>query len=283
VLVHDASPSSHDESATAFDEGVRPAGAVADADAMEELFDAPSRWRAQAAMALGLRDEELLGAVSPGAGCPAVIASVLASLTPPDGRLDTVVDIGAGVGGISEWLRRRTKASVVAIEPAAGAREAALTLFPALSVRPGSATATGLVDATADAVVMCGVLSLIADEGAVLAEAERIVRLDGTLAVADLFSARPASITSGPNVFRSFERVAAALAVRGWAIEELGCGTPAPDPEWAAGAERVDEWIHRTRRDHPAYAAWCADRRHLDRHLDAGDLVAGCIVARRRS
>lgn len=249
--------------------------------AMDELFDAPSRWRAQAARALDLRDEELIGGVSPAAGCPAVLESVLASLTPTDGRLDIVVDIGAGTGGISEWVRVRTKAAVVAIEPAAGAREAASMLFPALSVRDGAAEATGLPDRVADAVVMCGVLSLIDDAGAVLAEVERIVRPGGTLAVADLFSARATPISSGPNEFRSFEQVAATLAVRGWTIDGLGCGDPAPDPTWARGARQVEDWIHRVRCDHPAYPAWRADKEHLERHLVAGDLVAGCIVARR--
>jgi precorrin-6B methylase 2 len=245
-----------------------------------DVFDAPSRWRAQAAMALGLRDEELIGAVSPGAGCPAVLESVLASLTPSDGRLDTVVDIGAGTGGVGEWVRVRTRASVVAIEPAEGAREAALLLFPGLSVRMGAAEATGLADGVADAVVMCGVLSLIGDAGPVLAEAERILRPGGTLAVADLFSARPEPISSGPNEFRSLEQVTAALAVRGWKIVELGCGVPAPDSAWSRGAGRVDEWIHRARSDHPAYDAWVADQQHLERHVSAGDLVAGCVVAR---
>lgn len=173
--------------------------------------------------------------------------------------------------------------TVVAIEPAAGARNAARSLFPALRVRPGAAERTGLDDHVADAVVLSGVLSLIDDAGPVLSEVERILRAGGTLAVADLFSAGSAALASGPNVFRSHEQVAALLALRGWRIEEVGCGLPEPDPRWAAAARRVDRWIHGAHGHDPAYARWCADKAHLERHLAAGDLVAGCLVARRPS
>ena len=184
------------------------------------------------------------------------------------------------MGGVGEWIRRRTGAAVVAVEPAAGARDAASALFPALSVRPGTAESTGLPDDSADLVVLSGVLSLIDDAGDVLRETRRIVRPDGLLAIADLFAAGASSVVSGPNVFRSFEQVTSSLAVRGWTILDVGCGAPAPSSRWAAAATRVADWVGRAHRDHPAFDAWLADQRHLRSHVESGDVVGGCIVAR---
>ncbi|MFN8021287.1 MAG: methyltransferase domain-containing protein [Acidimicrobiales bacterium] len=274
---------SHTGSHTRPHSGSHTGAAIADPPEQDtpELFDAPSRWRAEAARALELHGDELVAAVSPAAGCPAVLASVLASLRPADGRLDRIVDLGAGVGGIGEWLHRRTGATVVAVEPAAGARAAARMLFPELDVRSGTAEHTSLDHALADAVVLCGVLSLIDDVGPVLAEAERIMRPGAVLAIADLCSSTDRSIASGPNVFRSIEQLTSLLAVRGWRVVEVGVGAPAPEARWADAARRVDAWIDDHHHDHPAYAVWRADKQHLERHAVAGDLVAGVVVARR--
>jgi SAM-dependent methyltransferase len=269
---------------------------ISDATDLDRLFDAPSRWRAQAARSLGLSDEQLLAGVSPGASCPAVLQSVLAGLRRTEPflsdaevcadesapRLDLVIDIGAGVGGISEWFRRRTGGAVVAVEPSEGAREAATLLFPALRVQAGSAEFTGLATGVADAALLIGMISLIDGAVEVFREARRIVRRGGAIAVADMFSANSTSLRSGPNIFRGVEEVMTMLAVLGWTIVEVSVGTTASDPTWAAAGALVDDWIRAHRNDHPAFPAWDADQAHLRRHIDKGDLVAGCVVARRQ-
>jgi SAM-dependent methyltransferase len=222
----------------------------------------------------------LLAAASPGASCPAVLHSMLAALLDGRQNLDLMVDLGAGVGGISEWFRRRTGAAMIAIEPAPGARDAARSLFPALSVRSGSAESSGLPGAIADAVVVSGVLSLIDDAGAVLTEAARIARPGGAIAIGDLFAAGSAPLQSRPNMFRTLQEVADLLEDRGWNLVEIGVGTPPPDRSWAAAGALVDDWIRRHRRDHAGFADWVADQEHLRRHIEHGDLVAGCVVAR---
>lgn len=267
-----------------FARSPRPPEAGAQGSAAE-LFDEPSRWRAEAAQAIGLQGEALLAGVSPGASCPAVLHSMANSIVgrsslDGQGRLDLIVDLGAGVGGISEWFRRRTHAAVVAVEPASGARDAATSLFPALTVRSGTAEASGLPGAIADAVLLSGVVSLIDDLDPVLAEAVRVARADGAVAIGDLFSSGSQTLRSGRNVFRSVETVAERFGALGWTVVEVGIGTPPPDASWAAAAAAVDEWIRRHRGDHPAFDVWAADQAHLGRHIERGELVAACLIAR---
>ena len=264
-----------------------------DTDDLDRLFDAPSWWR-QAARALGLSGEPLLSGASPGVSCPAVLHSVLAGLRrkepfgadaehPYDDKapsLDVLVDVGAGVGGISEWFRRHSGGTVIAVDPAEGSREAARLLFPSLIVRDGSAEVTGLPAGMADAALLIGVISLIDDLVGAMREAERIVRADGAVAIVDLFSATGRSLRSGPNVFHTLQHVVTMLSMRGWTTVEVGVGATASDPTWASGGALVDEWIRARRSDHPAFPRWAADQTHLRRHIDHGDLVTGWVVAR---
>ncbi len=280
-VLHEVSPSTTGAAAwsPARRSGARVDGARLQGDTAG-LFDEPSRWRAEAARALGLDGESLLAGVSPGASCPSVLYSMANAILDGRDHLGLVVDLGAGVGGISEWFRRRTHAAVVAVEPAPGARDAAMSLFPSLTVRPGTAEASGLPGAIADAVLLSGVVSLIDDLDPVLAEAVRVARADGAVAIGDLFSSGPQTLHSARNVFRSVESVAERLGALGWSVVEVGIGSPPPDASWAVAAEAIDDWIRRHRGDHPAFEVWADDHAHLGRHIERGDLVAACLIAR---
>ena len=286
-MLHDVSPAAIDPRAAIGELPPSvPASPPSPSRPSADLFDEPSRRRAEAALAIGLRGDALLAGVSPGAACPSVLHSMASSILAHStgnrrDRLDLMVDLGAGVGGISEWFRQRTGAAVVAVEPAAGARAAAISLFPALTVRPGTAQASDLPDGIADAVLLSGVVSLIDDFDAVLDEAARVARPDGAIAIGDLFSARPRTIRSGRNVFRSVESVTERVTAFGWEVVEVGIGSPPPDASWALAAAAVDDWIRSHRGTHPAFAVWSADQAHLTRHVDHGDLIAACLVARR--
>jgi SAM-dependent methyltransferase len=240
----------------------------------ETFFGGPVTWRAEAARALGIGDRDLPAAISPGAGFPSGLRCVVNAMRSPP---RTIVDIGSGVGGASEYLRRVTGASVYAVEPSDLARQTARECFPDLHQVDGDATQTGLPGGCADAVVMCGVLSLIDEPHAVLDEATRLLASNGHLAIADLYAADDSDLCSQPNVFRMPETVIDLCRSHGLVFVELGCGAPTPDPPWSRVAARIDDWIERNCQDRVGYTAWEQDRRHLEGHISRGDVI-GCYV-----
>lgn len=243
------------------------------------LFDGPALWRMEAADALHLEGERLSAAVSPGPAFPSALWSMVHAL--PE-HVETLVDIGAGGAGATEFLRRCTGATAYAVEPSAPARHAAQQCFPHVRVSPGTATRTGLKAGCADVVTLCGVTSLLDDPEPVLAEVMRLLKPGGALGVADLFATRVDELRSGPNVFRSLESWNRTMADFGFTVVEVGCGVAAPAGEWGDIADVVEDWIRRNCRQRPKFEMWLRDRRHLRRHIDGGDVIAGSLVGVRQ-
>ncbi|HEY7625673.1 MAG TPA: class I SAM-dependent methyltransferase [Ilumatobacteraceae bacterium] len=241
-----------------------------------DIFDQPALWRVEAAAALGLDGEQLIAAVSPGPAYPEALRSLVLAL-PECPRL--IVDLGAGGGGPSEWLRTTTGAAVYAVEPAPGARQAAQRAFPNLRVLDGRADDAPLPGGVADVVILSGVLSLLDDVEPVLEEVERILTTGGRVAIADLFSADSTTWSSGSNTFRSIEDLIATLRRRGFTVSNVGVGEPVPDPTWSAVAKAVDDWIDAHRSNRPGYEAWRSDRRRLGDLARSGKVVGGCLTA----
>ena len=216
--------------------------------------------------------------MSPGPAFPAVLHSFEAALAFGP---SVIVDLGAGTGGVSEWLRVSTGATVFAVEPEAGARGAARRAFPHVRMIEGSADSTSLPGGSADVVVMSGVTSLLSDLCPAMAEVDRLLTSDGCVAIADLFSSTTTTWCSQPNIFRSIEDVVGALGRHGFTPTEIGCGDPVPDSSWAAAAWAVDDWIEAHCVDRPGFQEWESDRQHLRRHTESGRVIGGCLVAGR--
>jgi len=242
------------------------------------VFDAPSLWRMEAAKALGLGVDDLIAAMSPGPAFPAALRSLQTALTT---RPNVVVDLGAGTGGVSEWIRVSTDATVYAVEPADLARQAARRAFPFLHVVEGTADSTALPGGVADLVVMSGVSSLLTDLSAVVAEVDRLLTRSGTFAIADLFSSTDVTWHRGPNVFRSVEDLTTVLDRQGFIVSGVGLGEPVPEESWAAVADAVDDWIDENCADRAEYDEWNDDRQHLGHQIESGRLLGGCVVAQR--
>lgn len=243
-------------------------------------FDQVAEWKAQAAVDLGLHGEELVAALSPGPAFPAVLRNMIGAL-PVITRDTIVVDLGAGIGSISSWVAAETNALVSAIEPSTGSRRAGHRLFPDLDLRAGTASRSGLPDATADVVLMTGVISLLADLAPVGAEVRRLLRGGGVLGIADMFLDDEERVADGVNTLRSVQATIDDLGDQGFATYAVGCADHArPATSWALPAGRLDERLRADHRGEAALDVWLADQAKLSEWIDSGRVIGSYIVCR---
>jgi len=106
---------------------------------------------------------------------------------------ETVVDLGSGSGMDSFIAARKVgkAGAVIGIDMtdeqlAKAERLRAAAGFANVGYRKGYIRATGLGDASCDAVISNGVINLAPDKGAVFREAARLLRAGGRLALADI-------------------------------------------------------------------------------------------------
>ena len=242
-----------------------------------ELFDDPSEWRTNVVVEQGLEGEERCAGASTSAAMPQLVdhlLDVLGTATPGTG-----LDIGGGLGPLSEWLMQRTDHRVVPVDPSEASCRGARRLFGLASVRAGASTlpfATGSCSVT----VLNGVVSLLDDLGSAVAEAARTTRPDGIVAVADLTASGDRRVASGNNHFWAADDVAAALEQAGCVVEYLACCEPGIG-EWASVQQAVDDEIRRRYSDAPGFEQWRDDGARLRALIDAGTIGATSIVARR--
>lgn len=249
-------------------------------DPAAALFGSSAAWRADVVSDLPLPAEGRAAALAAGPGFPAALRSIVRSMGLHEG--DTVVDLGAGVGGASAWVADRTGVTVIAVEPEDEARRAARELFPDLVVTHGRAEATGLPDGSVDGVLALGLISLLDELWPTALEAARLLRPGGCIGVLDLFAVHEDVHREGPNTFRSIPVVIDTLHDAGFEVIDVGCGEVTPANEWQALSTAIDLLVRERYGDHPDFAAWDADQAHLGRMIDDGIVMCGCIVARER-
>jgi SAM-dependent methyltransferase len=254
-----------------------PGGAQGSQTGGLDVFDEPARWRGEAVERLGLKGEARMAAVAPGAAFPVALLPLLRHLELAPG--DTVVDLGAGLGGASAWLRARTGAEAVAVEPAAGSAAAAKQLFTDLPVVIATSSASAVRGGVADAVTLLGVTSLIGDLTATLTEARRLLRRGGRLGLSDVCLAEGDLERHGPNTFRSLARLAAEMTGAGFLCIEVAAGEADLTTEWHELAGAVDDAVEAAHAGDPAFPAWRADQQHITRLASGGYLHAATIVA----
>jgi ubiquinone/menaquinone biosynthesis C-methylase UbiE len=96
-----------------------------------------------------------------------------------------VIDLGCGTGRIGAWLRDHGAREVVGIDVSREMLERATTRRVYATTVLAPVTSTGLADATFDGATCCMVLDHVADLAGFFAEAHRLLRPGGWLAVVD--------------------------------------------------------------------------------------------------
>jgi SAM-dependent methyltransferase len=253
---------------------------AADETKIAAVFDEPALWRAEVIEDLRLRGAERCAAACPGPGYPQLLATVIEGLD--DSPPGWWIDVGGGLGGVADWLMRRTRRSVVAFEPSPGSVRGASRLFPLLTVVQAGAERLPLPAASVSGVVVSGVISLFDSIDGLLGEAARVLVTDGVLGITDIWSTTDTTTPAPPNTFWAVEDVVAAANRAGF--DSVGfaiCSTSTG--WWSDAAQQVDEVIERRYRSRPGYDAWMRDRAHLSEVFADGLVTAGACVFTRRS
>jgi SAM-dependent methyltransferase len=246
---------------------------VTDDEPMVDEFDTMAAWTADAVAALGA--EHAIPAACRGSGSPAAMRWLAGRLGLRTGM--RLLDCGAGVGGPAELAAQEFGVRPVLAEPMVSACQASARLFG----RPVVAAAgerLPFADAVFDAVWSLGVLCTAPDQAGLLAELRRVAgprALIGMLVYQRTVQRLPEQPEG--NSFRTDAELAALLSQTGLAVLERAelADFAAPDEDWQAAADRVDQEIERR---HGTDQRW-----HTARHQEEiiGRLISEGLVAGR--
>lgn len=202
-------------------------------------------------------------------------------------KYELVLEVGAGLGGRARWLATRFGCEVVGatftVEEAAAGTELGRRsrLHGTVRLVPAAPGALPFRTARFTHVWLVESLSCLPDVPAALAEAHRVVRPGGSLAVQDLFRAEHAPSVPGRRATDP-EVYVTAIAAAGFVdLEVRDRSTEAAERAPRAVAAR--ELLHARLRGDPRLAALAAEREALGRALADGALRVVQIVARRRA
>jgi SAM-dependent methyltransferase len=239
--------------------------------------DRPVAWTARYVRDAGLLGDELYAATSNSVGLPQLLTNALDRL--PDDVSGPILDLGAGLGGVSAWCKERTGRPTIAFDRSWVSCLGARHLFPHVPAVVASIDAIPLRSGVAALTVVNGVVSLVGDLEGVVAEAARVTAPGGVVSVADLVANGPDDVLIGQNRFPAVEHVVAGLETTGLVVEDIAVGHghvgmfgPVRDR-----VVRAVAWRHRSS---SALGPWIDDRRLIADLVDRDQILAGGVVAR---
>lgn len=216
---------------------------MTDAEAMADEFDTMAAWTADAVLELGR--SHAIPAACRGSGSPAALEWLATGLRLRPGM--RLLDCGAGVGGPAELAAQRFGVTPVLAEPMVYACRASARLFGRPVVAAGGEQlpfASGVFDA----VWSLGVLCTVADQAALLAELRRVAAPDAPVGLLVFLRTR-AELPEQPegNHFLNADELDRLLTASRFAVLDRAelADFPAPETEWQAAVDRVEELIER--------------------------------------
>ncbi len=237
---------------------------------LADAFNVANLWRVEAILRLGLTGRSRWMAASPGAAFPQFLRFMMRTIEgAPAG---VVVDLGAGLGGVAEAVRRGTRRRVVALDAGAETSNGARRLFPKLAPARAVPWALPVRTASVAACYACGLVSLLHSPRELVAEAARALMPEGRLVLVDLASSSSRDVRFGTSSIPSAERVMSMLERCGFRVDEQAVGQTNLS-DWALGDLDVAREIARTRRSEPDFERWVDDRRRLERLMSSDRVV----------
>jgi len=223
--------------------------------AMEAEFDTVAAWTEEAVRALGL--DHAIPAGCRGSGSPADLAWIAGGLDlHGDQRF---LDSGAGLGGPAAWLcehlEGRWSGRPVLTEPMVHAAQSARRLF-GFPVAAAASEDLPIATASVDAAWSLGVLCVTAERARMLAQLRRVLVPGGRLGLLVLLHAgRPLPEEPEGNDFPTRDELEGQIVEAGFRVDDEvdAARLPGPPIAWSERADRVEEYIARHHRDHPAW------------------------------
>lgn len=240
------------------------------------MFERPARWRTDAVLALANTREERQAAASPGPAFPQALGLVERAVS--GAPVGPVIDVGAGLAGITDWVSDQASRDVLPIDASQESCIGAVRIFPHLTPIRADVVALPLRPRSVAAVVVAGVLSLLDDHThvACIEEVARCTRPGGLLAVVDLISSTSRDVRCEPNFLRSAESLVSGLVRVGFVPIEQAIAEPEVG-WWTDFDGRVHEHIRLHHDDVGAYRGWLHDQNHLRDMMASGDVLVGAM------
>lgn len=251
---------------------------AAGTDAMDAEFDTMAEWTAEAALALGR--EHYVPAGCRGSGSPAALDWLLDRLELGPG--DTLLDVGAGVGGPAAYAAEGRQVRPVLIEPAAGACRAARRLFGLPTVR-ADAAALPVTDAATGALWCLGVLCTTEKQTALLRELRRVLAPGGRAGLLVFVATHPhPEGEPDGNEFPTWPVLRTQLERAGLAVlDDIAQSELAAEPpDWGRRADAVEAEVERRHGHDAAFAAAEEESAAVGRLLAAGTVNGHLLVVR---
>ncbi|SHF74082.1 Methyltransferase domain-containing protein [Jatrophihabitans endophyticus] len=244
-------------------------------DAMDAEFDVLAEWTADAALELG--PDHHLPAACRGSGGPRTLDLLLDELAPSAGQ--TLLDVGAGVGGPGAYAARRHGVAPLLSDPEAGAGRAARRLFDLPAVQ-ADAQALPVADAAVPLAWALGVLCTTDDHTAVLRELRRVVAAGGRAGL--LVYVAQCDVVDPPagNNFPTEGGLAAAVRDAGFIVRWT---TPMPPPSqeppaWQEHADAVERVVQERHGDSDAWRTADRQSTRFGELLASGDVRGRLLV-----
>jgi SAM-dependent methyltransferase len=241
------------------------------------ILNVATLWRCEAIVRLGLEGESRIAAASPGAAFPQMLDFLVRNVeAAPSG---TVIDVGAGLGGTAETLRRASGRTVLALDASRHACAGARTLFPDVPVAQADPSRLPARDGSIAAAVSCGLLSTLAEPESMMSEVRRVIREQGRFVVVDLASATSLAVHVGDKVFASVEQILGSLSDTGFEVVDQAIGLTSLS-DWALADADIARDVAAHRRGVAEFEYWLDDRRRFERMMSSDRVMMIGVAVR---